>query len=313
MNETVNGKECSPFGAKQPAFVGYPNRHARLGVLDISRALPIRDRRMVGPRCFLDRFGPLSFTSNKAMNVPPHPHIGLQTVSWLLEGEILHNDSLGSEAIVQPGGVNVMTAGKGIAHTEETPQVNHGRLNGVQLWVALPESARNTAPSFTNIEQVPAVDTRGGIIQVFAGALNGTVSPTPYYSEIVGLDLQIQAESELELDLNPGYEYALLVLGGDTHFEKNEMEEQILYYLGTSRTSLSITSRSGGRLLLIGGPPFQETILMWWNFVARTPEEISKAREDWEAHRHFGEVTGNHGPRLAAPELARFARPNPVS
>src|SRR5512139_113815 len=109
--ETVNGKECRAVGAKQPALIGYPNRSARLGALDISRALPMRDRRMVGPWCFLDRFGPLSFTSGKPMKVPPHPHIGLQTVSWLLEGEVLHNDSLGSEAMVRPGGVNVMTAG----------------------------------------------------------------------------------------------------------------------------------------------------------------------------------------------------------
>jgi len=235
--ESVNGKECSSVGAKQPTFIGYPNRTAKLGVLEIARALPIRDRRMVGPWCFLDRFGPLSFVSNKAMNVPPHPHIGLQTVSWLLEGEVLHNDSLGSEAMVRPGGVNVMTAGNGISHTEETPGGNSGRLNGVQLWVALPESARNTAPSFMNVEQVPKVVTRGGSFQVFAGTKNGAISPAPYYSEIVGLDLRIYAESEFELELDQGYEHALLVLGGDCSFENTELEERMLYYLGISRSS----------------------------------------------------------------------------
>src|SRR3990172_1120859 len=196
------GKECSAVGAKQPTFIGYPNRNARLMDLGISRALPIRERRMVGPWCFLDRFGPLAFTSNKPMNVPPHPHIGVQTVSWLLEGEVLHNDSLGSEAIVRPGGVNVMTAGNGISHTEETPGTNSGRLSGVQLWVALPSSARHAAPTFTNVERVPIVDTRGGVVQVFAGAINGAASPAPYFSDIVGLDLQIHAESEFELDLD---------------------------------------------------------------------------------------------------------------
>ena len=311
--ESVNGQECSPVGAKQPAFIAYPNRSARLGVLDISRALPIRDRRMVGPWCFLDRFGPLSFTSNKPMRVPPHPHIGLQTVSWLLEGEVLHNDSLGSEAMVCPGGVNVMTAGNGISHTEETPGVNRGRLNGVQLWVALPDSARNTAPSFTNVAQVPTVDTRGGIIQVFAGTINGATSPAHYYSEIVGLDVQIHPGSEIEMDLDPGNEHALLVLSGDCIFEKTELEERKLYYLGIYRSSVSITSRAGSRVLFIGGPPFPETILMWWNFVARTPEELSQARADWVAQRRFGQVAGEHGARLAAPDLMRFARPNPAS
>ena len=311
--ESVNGKECSAVGAKQPAFIEYPNRSARLFDLVISRALPIRDRRMVGPWCFLDRFGPLSFTSNKPMRVPPHPHIGLQTVSWLLEGEVLHNDSLGSEAMVHPGGVNVMTAGNGISHTEETPGVNRGRLNGVQLWVALPDSARNTAPSFTNVAQVPTVDTRGGIIQVFAGTINGATSPAYYYSEIVGLDVQIHPGSEFEMDLDPGYEHALLVLSGDCNFEKTELEERRLYYLGIYRSSVSITSRAGSRVLFIGGPPFPETILMWWNFVARTPEELSQARADWVAQRRFGQVAGEHGARLAAPDLMRFARPNPAS
>ena len=310
---SVNGKECSAVGAKEPAFIGYPNRSARLGALDISRALPIRDRRMVGPWCFLDRFGPLSFTSNKPMNVPPHPHIGLQTVSWLLAGEVLHNDSLGSEAMVRPGGVNVMTAGYGISHTEETPKENTGRLNGVQLWVALPENARNIAPSFTNVEHVPKLDTRGGIVQVFAGTKNGAVSPAPYYSEIVGLEIQVHAESEFELDLDHGYEHALLVLNGDCNYEMTKLEERMLYYLGSARSSISLTSRSGSRVLLIGGPPFPEKILMWWNFVARTPDEIAQARADWEAFRRFGQVVGEHAPRLVAPDLVRFARPNPAS
>ena len=311
--ESVNGKECGAVGAKEPVFIGYPNRHARLADLDIARALPIRERRLVGPWCFLDRFGPLSFTSEQPMNVPPHPHIGLQTVSWLLEGEVLHSDSLGSVAVGRPGGVNVMTAGYGISHSEETPEKNSGRLNGVQLWVALPESARHMAPSFTHVEQVPRADTRAGILQVFVGAKNGAASPAPCYSEIVGLDIQVHAASELELDLDREYEHALLVLGGDCSFEKNKLEERMLYYLGSSRSSLSLTSRSGSRVLLIGGPPFPEKVLMWWNFVARTPDEIAQARADWESERRFGQVVGRHAPRLTAPDLVRFAQPNPAS
>jgi len=311
--ENVNGKECSAAGAKRPAFSGYPNRNAKLADLEISRALPIRERRLVGPWCFMDSFGPLSFTTGKPMNVPPHPHIGLQTVSWLLEGEILHTDSLGSEAVARPGGVNVMTAGNGISHSEETPGRNSGRLSGVQLWVALPESARFTAPSFVNVKEVPVLETRGGIMQVFAGTINGAASPAPYYSGIVGLDVQVHAGSAFEVDLDPGYEHALQVLGGGCELEKNVLAERTLYYLGTGRSSLSLTSRAGCRALIIGGPPFPENILMWWNFVARTPEELTQARADWENHRRFGEVPGDHGARLAAPDLMRFARPNPAS
>ena len=190
-SEPVAGQECSAIGAEDLTFEAYPNRETHLGKLPIARAMPIRDRRMVGPWCFLDRFGPLAFTDGRAMDVPPHPHIGLQTVSWLLEGEVLHSDSLGSEAIVRPGGVNVMTAGHGIAHAEETPGQNSGRLNGVQLWVALLDAQREREPSFSSVEQVPVVEERGGILQVFAGEVAGVRSPAPYFSEILGLDAQV--------------------------------------------------------------------------------------------------------------------------
>ncbi len=316
--EPVAGKECGAVGAKQLAFSAYPNRDTTLGDLRISRALPIRDRRMVGPWCFLDRYGPLAFSGEKPMNVPPHPHIGIQTVSWLLEGEVLHSDSLGCEAIVRPGGVNVMTSGNGIAHAEETPSANSGRLNGVQLWVALPDAARNISPSFEHVEQVPVIETSGGIIQVFAGSIQGAASPAPYFSEILGLDLMIHPGKTLELELNPAFEHAMLVLSDDCLFENQPLNESILYYLGSQRGSIALSSRAGGRVLLIGGPPFPEKILMWWNFVARTPEEIAQARADWELNRQgkgnrFGEVPGEHGMMLAAPNLVRFARPNPAS
>jgi len=312
-NEPVAGKECSAVGAKQLTFTAHPNREASLGALRISRALPIRERRLVGPWCFLDRFGPLTFAGDKPMNVPPHPHIGLQTVSWLLEGEVLHSDSLGSEAIVRPGGVNVMTAGNGISHAEETPPQNSGRLSGVQLWVALPEAHRHIAPAFRHVEQVPAIEANGGIVQVFAGAYGGETAPAPYFSEMIGVDIQIHAGEVVELESNPAFEHAVLVLSSDAWFENQRLDEGVLYYLGSQRSSLSFHSLAGGRVLLIGGPPFPETILMWWNFVARTPEEIAQARADWEAQRRFGVVVGEHGPRLAAPNLVRFARPNPAS
>jgi redox-sensitive bicupin YhaK (pirin superfamily) len=310
---TVAAAECAAVGAQGPRLESHSNRNTKLGQLEISRALPIRDRRMVGPWCFLDRFGPLSFTGETPMDVPPHPHIGLQTVSWLLEGEMLHTDSLGCEALLRSGGANVMTAGRGITHAERTPALNSGRLNGVQLWVALPDAHRNVEPSFSAIEEAPSVEMRGGIIRVFAGSLGGARSPAPLFSEIVGVDLQVHAGAELEIELDPAFEHAIQVLDGQCFLEGQPLGERALHILGAGRASTVFSSGAGGRLLLVGGPPFAETILMWWNFVARTPGEIAEARADWEAQRRFGEMHGYPRPRLAAPELVRFARPNPLS
>jgi len=291
----------------------YPNRTLSLGSLAISRALPLKDRRLVGPWCFLDRFGPLTFNAGKPMDVAPHPHIGLQTVTWLHEGEVVHHDSLGYESVLRPGGLNVMTSGDGIAHAEQTPRDNSGRLSGVQLWTALPEAIRHSAAHFVQIKEVPLAESAAGIVQVFAGTLDGMTSPAPYYSEILGADLRIHPGRTLVVPLYPGHEHAVLVMNGDCAFEGQPLEERVLYYLGTTRAEAGFSSRNGGRVLLIGGPPFPETILMWWNFVARTPDEIAKARTDWEQRRRFGEVTAYNGPRLDAPSLAQFARPNPIS
>ena len=311
--ETVAAEACVAVGATDARVTAYPNREVTLGSLAISRALPIKDRRLVGPWCFLDRFGPLTFDAGKPMDVAPHPHIGLQTVTWLLQGEVLHNDSLGSESILRPGGVNVMTSGGGIAHAEETPRDHTGRLNGVQLWVALPDSHRHSAPTFGHVAEVPHIDLRGGGVPVFAGVLLGQTSPAVHFSGIVAADLQVHAGHELVVPLQPEFEHAVLVLSGDAMFADQVLEDRVLYYLGTTRSDAQFSSQHGCRVLLIGGPPFPEQILMWWNFVARTQEEIAQARADWEGHTRFGDVVAYNGPRLTAPSLVHFARPNPAS
>jgi redox-sensitive bicupin YhaK (pirin superfamily) len=312
-NETAAGEACTALGSPRPALESYPNKEMRLGHLAISRALPIQDRRLVGPWCFLDRFGPLTFAEGKPMDVAPHPHIGLQTVTWLLDGEVLHDDSLGSASILRPGDVNVMTSGAGIAHAEQTPRDHTGRLNGVQLWVALPDGHRQITPAFAHVSDVPIIDRPGGLARVFAGGMLGEQSSAPHYSDLIGADLQVHAKGTLEVPLTPAFEHAALVLDGDCTLDGEPLMPRVLYYLGTQRTAASLSSREGGRVLLIGGPPFPETILMWWNFVARTQEEIAQARADWEGHERFGDVLAYKGPRLIAPNLLRFARPNPAS
>ena len=310
---TVSAEECVALGATQPELESYPNRELSLGSLAVSRALPVKDRRLVGPWCFLDRFGPLTFAEGKPMDVAPHPHTGLQTVTWILEGEVVHDDSLGYESVLRPGGVNVMTSGAGIAHAEQTPRDNSGRLNGVQLWVALPDQHRHMTPGFQQVTDVPIIESPDGLMRVFAGALHGATSVLPHYSDLLGADLHLHPRRTLGVPLRPAYEHAVLVLSGDCTLDGQRLQDRILYYLGTDRSEASFSSQTGGRVLLIGGPPFPEKILMWWNFVARTPDEIAEARADWEEHRRFGDVVAYNGPRLSAPSLVRPARPNPVS
>ena len=312
-DEKVAAEECTALGGTEHTIEAYPGHEVQLGALKVTRALPIRNRRLIGPWCFLDRFGPMTFSEGKPMDVAPHPHIGLQTVTWLMDGEVLHDDSLDCESIARPGGVNVMTAGRGIAHAEQTPPVHSGHLNGVQLWVALPQAEREREPSFEAVERVPAVEQRGGVVRVFAGTLAGAESPARHFSELVGAELEIHAGETLEVGLDLAYEHAVLLTRGDAWMEQQRLEEPNLYYLGTRRRSACFRSGAGGRILLIGGPPFPEPILMWWNFVARSPEEIAQARTDWEEHRRFGDVKAYRGPRLSAPSLVRIARPNPVS
>jgi redox-sensitive bicupin YhaK (pirin superfamily) len=311
--DTVAAETCVALGAADARVEAYPNRELHLGSLAISRALPVKDRRLVGAWCFLDRFGPLTFNAGKPMDVAPHPHIGLQTVTWLLQGEVVHDDSLGYQSLLRPGGVNVMTSGGGISHAEQTPNDNTGRLNGVQLWVALPESHRHMPATFQQLQEVPVLELSEGRVQVFAGMLNGSSSPAAHFTEILGADLQVHPGHALTLPLQPIFEHALLVLSGDAAIDGQPLEDRVLYYLGAARSEASFSSRNGGRLLLIGGPPFPEKVLMWWNFVARTQDEIAQARADWEDGQRFGEVAAYEGPRLSAPSLVRFARPNPVS
>jgi hypothetical protein len=307
---SATAEPCAGEPSACPTIEALPGRLGDLGGLPIRRLLPRSGRRLVGPWCFLDAFGPLAFASGKPMDVAPHPHIGLQTVSWLLDGEVLHNDSLGLSGRAAPGVLNLMTAGRGIAHSEETPADNAGRLAGVQLWVALPEASRETSPGFEQHRDLPRVELEGGRATLLMGALGAARSPARAFSPLVGADLAVEAGRRCVFPLDPDFEHALVVLRGACVLGGRALAPDTLYYLGTGRRELALESqREPARLLLLGGAPFGETILMWWNFVARSSDEIVAAREDWQAGRRFGAVRAYAGPRLEAPPFV--ARPLP--
>jgi redox-sensitive bicupin YhaK (pirin superfamily) len=309
---TAVAEACVGDPSRSPTLEELPGRLSDLGGLPIRRLLPRSRRRLVGPWCFLDSYGPLTFASGKPMDVAPHPHIGLQTVSWLLDGEIVHHDSLGLEGKAEPGVLNLMTAGKGIAHAEETPTANTGSLRGVQLWVALPDAARETAPSFEQHRLLPVVQLEGGSVRVVMGEVGAARSPARALSPLVAAELSVRPGGTLDVPLEPGFEHAVVPLSGDASLEDRPLAVDALYYLGCGRRSLALAGGAhAARAFLVGGAPFGESVLMWWNFVARTTDEIAAAREDWEAGRRFGDVAAYRGARLAAPPFV--ARPVPRS
>lgn len=269
----------------------------------VTRTLPHKQRRMVGAWCFLDAYGPHDLAAGPGMRVGPHPHIGLQTVSWLVAGEILHRDSLGSLREVRPGQLNLMTAGRGISHSEETPARNSGVLQGVQLWVALPAAHRDTAPAFAHHDDLPVLAAGGLRATVLVGELAGAVSPAACYSPLVGAEVTLAAGTDARLPLRPGFEYAVLAVDGAVTVDGTTVKPGPLLYLGEGRSSLRLRAGSDARLMLIGGEPFTERLVMWWNFIARDHDEVVRAREEWAHGSGFGRVHGYDGPAIPAPPM----------
>jgi redox-sensitive bicupin YhaK (pirin superfamily) len=270
----------------------------------VRRLLPTLGRRLVGAWAFVDHYGPDDITSTPGMQVPPHPHTGLQTVSWLLEGEVHHRDSLGSDARIRPKELALMTAGHGIAHSEQSPAVHPRYLHGAQLWVALPEAARETAPDFAHHTSLPGFTSDGLTATVLMGGLGGATSPGTAHTPLVGADLDLAAGADVELPLEPDFEYALLASSGSAEVEDAPLEVGAMLYLGTGRRRVRVRAAEPARLLLLGGEPFEERIVMWWNFVGRSGEEIAEYAQAWNAEdERFGAVVGYDGDRLQAPPL----------
>jgi redox-sensitive bicupin YhaK (pirin superfamily) len=291
--------------------------------MNVMRTLPQRGLPTVGAWCFLDSFGP----DRVAMSVLPHPHCGLQTVTWPLEGAVRHRDSVGSDVVVRPGELNIMTAGHGISHSEFSvlpANTDSGPSSlvaeipmsrGLQLWVALPDEHRHRAPSFEQVRDLPVAAGPGYTATVMVGEFAGQRSPATMFSPIVGAD--IVGTGLLELPLRPDFEHAVLVLDGGVVIDGQVIGAGPLAYLGAGRATLSVDAQPDTRFMLLGGEPFGEDLLMWWNFVGRTHEEVEKAREEWEAEglldddaaatSRFGFVHG-HGPD-AGPEAGRIPAP----
>jgi redox-sensitive bicupin YhaK (pirin superfamily) len=278
-------------------------RNARVGDVTVRRMLPLRLRRSVGAWCFIDHYGPMDVDGVTGMNVPPHPHIGLQTVTWLLAGNVLHRDSLGSEQLIRPGQLNLMTSGRGIAHAEESPAEHDPTLHGVQLWVALPDASRQVDPAFEHHGELPATGLGGFVITVLTGELAGAASPATTFSPIVGAELSAPSRpASCLLPLRPDYEHALFVVTGQASANGVRLAPGHLLYSPAGRHELALAAPAGSTLILLGGEPLREQLLMWWNFVARTPEEIGAATAAWRAGE-FGSVGGYRGEPLPAPAL----------
>jgi redox-sensitive bicupin YhaK (pirin superfamily) len=289
--------------------------------MTVHRTLPQRRRSLIGAWCFIDHYGPDPVADTGGMDVAPHPHTGLQTVSWLFAGEIRHDDSAGYHEIVRPGEVNLMTAGAGICHSEVSTE-DTDILHGVQLWTVLPDSARHVARRFDHYEPEP-VSFPGGRALVFLGSLLGSTSPVPTFTELVGAEIHLDAGSHLDLAVDPSFEHGILVDTGSVTVEGTAVARTELAYTGTGSSAihLSNTGDSTTRLIFLGGVPFEEPVVMWWNFIGRDDAEIRQYREEWNAHgARFGEVSGyiGHDPdgpdRLPAPDMPGStirARTNP--
>lgn len=283
----------------------------------VRRTLPQRARSLIGAWCFADSYGgpgddgATAPDDGRSMDVPPHPHTGLQTVSWLFAGEIEHRDSVGSRELIEPGQVNLMTAGAGIQHSEESTP-GSARPHGVQLWTALPDAHRFAAPFFEH--HVPEPITVGdATLRVFVGSLHGSSSAVTAFSPLLGAQLDLPAGGRVELTVDPSFEHGLLVDAGEPRLQGARVPRHHLGFIPAGSSTLTIEAGPEPlRALLLGGTPFGEPIVMWWNFVGRSHDEIVAFRERWQRdvieggdpQGAFGRIDGwAEGTALPAPVM----------
>ncbi len=291
-----------------------PSSHD-IGAFDVRRTLPSRGRTMVGPFIFVDAFGPAQFDLGRGMDVRPHPHINLATVTYLFNGAIGHRDSLGTVAVIEPGAVNLMTAGSGIVHSERSPLTERdraagshmGRIYGMQTWLALPDDKEEIAPAFESIAatDLPMVGDGGVEARVIMGSLWGATAPTTQHSTTIYADIRLGCGSRIPIDAEAD-ERALIVVGGSATLDGHALEPQLLHILKPGHAA-TLATEEGAIVMLLGGEAFATKRHVWWNFVSSSHDRIVQAREDWTAHR-FPTVPGDNAERIEIPPV-----PNTVS
>lgn len=272
----------------------------------VRRTLPQRERSLIGAWCFADHYGPHDVRGGTGMDVPPHPHTGLQTVSWLFSGEVEHRDSAGVHAMVRPGELNLMTAGAGICHSEVSTDAT-AILHGVQLWVALPDGARDTDRGFEHYVPAPRA-YEGATLRVFIGELEGERSPVHTFTPLLGAQVDLEPKAELTLEVDREFEHGVLLDHGDVAVGDAALDVADLAFQAAGADRLHLANRGDepARLVLLGGPPFPEELIMWWNFLGRSHDDIASYRRQWEdGDDRFGAVQGYRGAvtRLPAPPL----------
>jgi redox-sensitive bicupin YhaK (pirin superfamily) len=276
------------------------SREAVVGGNRVRRALPQRSRRTIGAWCFADHMGPTAPDGTNPLGVGPHPHMGLHTVTWLLSGELIHRDSLGSEQPIRAGQLNLMTAGNGVSHAEEPSAGQRGSLHGIQLWVALPEATRHGPAAFEHHGELPEIELDNAVATVLVGALSGTASPARADTPLVGVDLQLRPGATT-VGLEADFEYGLVVLEGALEMGGRRLTPGHLGVLGWGREELGVEVAEGTRALLLGGVPFDSPLVMWWNFVGRSRSEMVEATDQWNAGaERFGDP-GSSMARIVAP------------
>lgn len=255
------------------------SRVARIGEMGIVRALPTKGRRTIGAWCLLDVMQPGDELDPDPLEIGPHPHIGLSTVTWLLEGEALHSDSLGTHQMIEPGQLNLMSAGRGVAHAELSSERG---VRGIQMWVAQPDDSRMGDPGFEHHAELPEADLGIGSARVFIGSLGDAVSPARQDTRLLGADLDLTAGS-VAVEADPAFEYGIVPVDGRLKLNGAIVEEGWLGMITSPTEVLSIETEGPTRAILIGGEPLGWPLSMWWNFVGRTREEITEAWRDWQA------------------------------
>jgi len=272
------------------------------------RLLPSRGRRTIGAWCFMDHFGP---TPTGGMRIGPHPHMGLQSMTWLFEGEVVHHDSLGNVQAIRPGQLNIMRAGSGVAHAEKTPDSHRNGFHGITLWAAQPDWARHSQPAFDHFSSLPHLTLGDAQALLFMGTIDGETAPAYSETPLVGAEILLQPRGVIRIPLQRTFENALSVIQGSVVVNGKEVLPGSMVYLGTGRDSVVIKTYAGARLILLGGEPFEEQLFMWWNFVGRNRDEIELAAKEWNAGSAFGEVAPMGLKRIDAPEFPWRSAPPP--